>query len=47
MAEIFAQAMKGVSPDEILRDELREWRSGTDPWIRSALRHLDVRTVSQ
>ncbi|MBL7687221.1 MAG: PDZ domain-containing protein [Bdellovibrionaceae bacterium] len=38
---------KGVSPDETLRDELREWRSGTDPWIRSALKHLDVRTVSQ
>ena len=38
---------KGISPDEILRDELREWRSGTDPWVRSALKHLDVRTVSQ
>ena len=38
---------KGVSPDEILRDELHEWRSGKDPWIHSALKHLDVRTVSQ
>lgn len=38
---------KGVSPDELLSDDLHEWRSGRDPWIRAALSRLGILAVSQ
>lgn len=37
----------GVSPDETLTDELQAWRSGMDPWVRSAMKHLGIQNVSQ